>query len=90
MNLLETWWHSVKIETFILGFSYNSFQNAVRVLPSISDWLRKLNLSGPKPCQNRLVVMYNGKYFWAAVSLMLYLYLLLVVRLEADAKKRDI
>ena len=57
MNLLETWRRAAKIETFILGFPYNSFQNVVRVLPSFSDWLRRLDpsyverggLEGSKP-----------------------------------------
>ena len=45
MNLLETWRRVAKIETFNLGFSYISFQNVVRVLPSFSDWLRRIDLS---------------------------------------------
>ena len=45
MNLLESWRRAAKIETFILDFSYNSFQNVVRVLPSISDWLSRLDPS---------------------------------------------
>ena len=45
INLLETWWRAAKIETFILGFSYNSFQNVVRVLPLFSNWLRRLDPS---------------------------------------------
>ena len=42
MKLLETCRRAAKIETFILGFSYSSFQNVVRVLPSFSGWLRRL------------------------------------------------
>ena len=34
-----------KIETFILGFLNNSFQIVIRVLPSFSDWLRRLEPS---------------------------------------------
>ena len=45
MNLLETWRRVAKTKTFFHGFSYNSFQNVVRVLPSFSDWLRRLNPS---------------------------------------------
>ena len=29
----------------IFGFSYNSFQNVVRMLPTFSDWLRRLDPS---------------------------------------------
>ena len=43
VNLLEIWRRAAKIETFILGFSYNSLQNIVRVLRSFSDWLRRLD-----------------------------------------------
>ena len=32
---------------FILGFSYNSFQNIVRVLPTLSEQLRRLDPSLP-------------------------------------------
>ena len=54
MNLPETWRRPAKIETFILDFSYNSFQNIVRVLPSFSDWLRRLD-----PCLSNSVVSYK-------------------------------
>ena len=47
MNLLKTWRRAGKIKMFILGFSYNSSQNAVQVLPMFSDWLRRLNPSLP-------------------------------------------
>ena len=43
MKLLETWRRAAKIETFILVFSYNSFQNVVQVFPLFSDWLRRLD-----------------------------------------------
>ena len=45
MKLLETWRSAAKIETFILGFSYNSFQNVVGVLPLFSNWLHRLDPS---------------------------------------------
>ena len=45
MNLRETWRRAAQIKTFILGFSYNSFQNVVRVLPTFFDWLRRLDPS---------------------------------------------
>ena len=45
MNLLETWRRVAQVETFIHGFRYNSVRNVVRVLPSFSDWLRRLDLS---------------------------------------------
>ena len=44
-GLLETSRRAAENETFILGFSYNSFQNVIQVLPSFSDWLRRLDLS---------------------------------------------
>ena len=55
---VSTWRRATKIETFILGFSYNSFQNIVRVLPSFFDWLRRLhtNLSNS-------VVAYKRDFF---------------------------
>ena len=45
VNLLEFWQRPAKIETFILGFSYNSFQNVVQAFSSFSNWLRRLNLT---------------------------------------------
>ena len=45
MNLPETWRHAAKIKTFILSFSYNSFQNVVRVLPTFFNWLRRCDPS---------------------------------------------
>ena len=42
-KLPETWWRAAKIETFILGFSYNSFQNIVQVLQSFCGWLRRFD-----------------------------------------------
>ena len=48
MKLLETWRRAFKSETLILGFSYNLFPNVVRVLPSFSDWLRRLDPSVSK------------------------------------------
>ena len=57
MNLLETWRRAAKIETLILGFSYNSFQNVVRVLPTFSDWLRRLD-----PSLSNSVVTYKRNF----------------------------
>ena len=34
---IGTWRRAAKMETFIFGFSYNSCQKVVRVLPSFSD-----------------------------------------------------
>ena len=45
INLTVTWKRAAKIKTFILGFSYNSFENVVQVLPTFFDWLRRLDLS---------------------------------------------
>ena len=60
MNLLETWWSAAKIETFVLGFSYNSFQNVVQVLPSFFDWLRRLDrLRRRDPSLSNSVVAYK-------------------------------
>ena len=61
MNLLKTWRRAAKIEKFILGFLYNSFQNVVRVLRSFSDWLRRLD-----PSLLNSVVAYKIKknYSW--------------------------
>ena len=63
MKLLETWWRAVKIETFILGFSYKLFQNVVPVLPAFSDWLRGLD-----PSLSNSVVAYKRDFFgiWQA------------------------
>ena len=58
MKLLGTWWRAAKIETFILGFSYNLFQNVIRVLPSFADWLRRLDLS-----LSNWVAAYNQDFF---------------------------
>ena len=58
MNLLETWRHVGKIETFILGFSYDSYQNVVRVPPSFFDWLYKLGTS-----LSNLVLAYKRDFF---------------------------
>ena len=63
MNLLETWRRAAKIETFILGFLYNSVQNAVRVLPSFSDWVRRLDLS-----LFNSVIAYKRDFFQNMVS----------------------
>ena len=62
MNLLETWRRAAKIKMFILGLSYNSFQNAVGVLPMFSDWLLRLNPSLPNS-----VVAYK-RYFFRNMS----------------------
>ena len=58
MNLLETLRRAAKIKTFILGFSYNSFQNVVRVLPTFSDWPRRLG-----PSLSNWVVAYKRDFF---------------------------
>ena len=57
-NLLKTWWCVEKIESFILDFSYNSFQNVIWVLPSLSDWLRRLD-----PSLSNLAVAYKRDFF---------------------------
>ena len=57
MKLLESWRRAAKIETFILCFSYNSYQNVVRVFPSFSDWLRKLD-----PSLSNSVVAYKQDF----------------------------
>ena len=59
MKLLKTWRRAAKIETFILGFSYNSFQNVVLVPPSFSDWLHRFN-----PSLSNSVVAYKRDFFW--------------------------
>ena len=43
-----------KIKTFMLDFSYDSFQNFVRELPTFSDWLHRFN-----PSLSNLVVAYT-------------------------------
>ena len=58
MNLLETWQRAAKIETLILRFSYNSFQNVFRVLPPLFDWLRRLDLS-----LSNSVIAYKRDFF---------------------------
>ena len=58
MNLLKAWRRAAKIDTFILGFSYNSFQNVVRILPSFSNWLRRLD-----PNLSNTVVAYKQDFF---------------------------
>ena len=63
MKLLETWRRAAKIETFILCFSYNLFQNVVRVLPSFSDYLRRLD-----PSLSNSVVAYKQNLFRNRVS----------------------
>ena len=63
MNLPEIQRRAAKIKTFILGFSYNSFQNVVRVLPTFSDWLRGLDLS-----LSNSVVAYKLDFFWNMTS----------------------
>ena len=54
---------AAKIKTFILGFSYNSFQNVVRVLPTFTDWLRRLD-----PSLSNSVVAYKRDLFRNMVS----------------------
>ena len=58
MDLLEIWRRIAKIETLMLGFSYNSFQNVVQVLPSFFDWLRRLDSS-----LSNSVVAYRRDFF---------------------------
>ena len=58
MNLPETWRRGAKIKTFILGFSCNSFQNVVRVLPTFSNWLCRLH-----PSLSNSVVAYKRDFF---------------------------
>ena len=58
MNLSETCRRTANIKTSILGFLYNSFQNFVRVLPSFSDWLLKLDPNLPN-----LVVAFKRDLF---------------------------
>ena len=57
MNLPEAWRRAAKIETLVLGFTYNLFQNVVLVLPTFSDWLRRLDPSLPN-----LVVAYKRNF----------------------------
>ena len=47
-----------KIEAFILGFSYNSFQNVVRVLSTVTDCLRGLDPS----LSNSVVARFFSEY----------------------------
>ena len=51
------------IKTYILGFSYNSFQNVIRVLPTFSDWLRRLD-----PSLSNSVVAYRRDIFQKMAS----------------------
>ena len=62
MNLPETLRRTAKIKTFILGFSYNSFQNVVRVLPIFSDWLRRFDPSVPNS------VVANKRHFFRSMA----------------------
>ena len=45
MNFPETWRRAAKMKTFILGFSYNSFQNVVQLLSTFFGWLRRFDPS---------------------------------------------
>ena len=49
---------NIKKIRFIFGFSYNSFLNVVQVLPSFSDWLRRLD-----PSLSNSVVAYKRDFF---------------------------
>ena len=58
MYFPESWRHAAKIKTFILGFSYNLFQNVVRVFPSFLDWVRRLD-----PSLSNSAVAYKRDFF---------------------------
>ena len=63
MNLPETWRRAAKIKTFILGFSYKSFQNVVLVLPTLYEQLCRLD-----PSLHNSVAAYKRDFFglWQA------------------------